>query len=100
MRTLTLGKVAPERRHTAEIRHDVGYRLDDIVDVLLGCVLAESEAQGAVRDFVGSADSEEDVAWVKRAGGTRRAGRRANSLVVKQQEQRFSLDTLEAEVHI
>ena len=61
MQALTLGEVAPERRHTAKISHDVGYRPDDIVDVLLGCVLAKSEAQRAVRDFVGSADSEDQL---------------------------------------
>ena len=47
-----------------------------------------------------AADGQQYVAWVKRAGCARAAGRRADALCVEKKQQAFALDALEAAAHV
>ena len=44
--------VLPNRAHRAQGLNNIGNRLDDIINVLLGVLFTQGQAQRAVRDLV------------------------------------------------
>ena len=48
--------VLPNRTHRAQGLNNIGDRLDDIINILLGVLLAKGQAQRAVRDLVRQTD--------------------------------------------
>ena len=93
-------QIAPEGGHIPEIGHDLGDRLDHIVDLLLRCVFAEGQAQGAVRHFVRSSDRQQHVTGIQRARCAGGAGGGGDPFVVEQQQERFAFNAFKTEVHV
>mgnify|MGYP006945381289 CR=1 FL=1 len=62
--------------------------------------MAQAQAQGAVGDLVGSADGQQHMAGIQRAGGAGRAGGSADTLHIQQKQQALALDALEAEADV
>ena len=68
-----------------------------MIDLLLGVLLAERETQRAVRYLVRTADGEQNVARIERAGRARAAGGGTDARLVKQEKKALALDALKAD---
>ena len=93
-------KIAPNGRNAAQVFYNLFDCLNRIIDLFLGIFLRQTEAKRAVCYIVDSTDSKKHVAWVERAGGTRRARRSIYALIVKKQQQGFPLNALKAEIDV
>ena len=82
------------RAHRAQSLNNIGNGLDDIINVLLGVLLAEGQAQRAVRDLVRQTDRHQNVGRVERTGGACRTGGAADARVIQTQDQALALDRL------
>ena len=89
--------VLPNRAHRAQGLNDVGNRLDDIINVLFGVLLAEGQTQRAMRDLMRQADCHQNVGRIERTGRACRTGGAAYACVIQSQDQALALDCLKDE---
>lgn len=89
--------VLPNRAHRAQGLNNIGDRLDDIINVLLGVLLAKGQTQRAVRDLVRQTDRHQNVRRIERTGGACRTGGAAYACVIQSQDQALALDRLKDE---
>ena len=89
--------VLPNRAHRAQGLNNIGDRLDDIINVLLGVLLAKGQAQRAVRDLVRQTDRHQNVRRIERTGRACRTGGAAYACVIQSQDQALALNRLKDE---
>ena len=98
--SLAVLQIPPDRAHVAQGLHNFGYDLEDVVDLLVGVILAEGKPQAAVGHIVDPADGQQHMAGIQAAAGAGRAGGRGYALHIQQKQQRFALDAFKTEADI
>ena len=98
MLALAVFEIFPDGRDTAQVRNDFGNHLDYVVNLFHVVVLTDGESQGAVCYLVRQADAKQNMAGIKRTGGACGAGGCANALRIKEEQEAFALNALEAHI--
>ncbi len=90
----------PHRGNGTQVRNHLRNLLEHIIHILLGVGSAEGQAQRAMGHLMRKSQGQKHMAGVQRTGGAGRAGGGFDPLGIQEQQERFTLDALEADIYV